>query len=614
MFYFYALFFIKKKHSKMKKIIFTISFFTIISLNAQEFVVPVNTSFNYQSKTKISISDTLSLPFFVDFSAEYQMNNFEDRYVTISQSGANLPPSIGAAMFDAIDEKGNYYSTAYQEYRIADYLTSKPIDLTLQPSQNVYFSFKYLPKGNLDAPEDQDSLVLQFYSPLSNTWQTVWKSTNFTATKFITVILKIDQSKFLQKGFKFRFFNYISTSPNTPNPSFVGNCDFWFVDYIYINKNRTTVDTTFADIAFQMPLKFKFDDYQSVPYSHYKQNAFKINHNAEIYFRNNDKKIRQIDSLNIMFQEKNNLDFSKLFFGSFALVSNNNSSIKRQNVNFSLPTNINSDSLEYSIRTILKTDSYDSVCNNIIIQSKSLSNFYSYDDGTAENAYGLYGEGSLYAFVAQKFYTFQKDELIGIDVYFNKPFNNQLPPYFQPVVWSNSTTSSPDTILYIEENPFELNINKLNGFQRFLFSESVSVSDSFYIGWKKISEELENVGLDINSSTNNYKYYLISNGVWQKSSVSGVLMIRPLFGKKIVKYAKSEKIEFYPNPAKNFLNIKFKTENSVIEIFDLSGRKRISQIAQSTDEKIDISDLDKGIYILKTIEGKEVKTAKFVVQ
>lgn len=597
----------------MKKIFFTITFLAVLSLNAQEFVVPVQSYYTNQNKSKNSISDTLQLPFFIDFSADYQMNNFEDRYITISQSSAYLPPSIGVAVFDALDNNGNYYASGYQQYTIADYITSKPINLTVQPSQNVYFSFKYLPKGYLDAPEEQDSLVLQFYSPIDDNWQTVWKSENYSTTKFTTEILKIDQSKFLQKGFKFRFFNYISTSPNTPNPSFVGNCDFWFVDYIYINKNRTATDTSFADIAFQMPLKFKLDDYQTLPYSHYKKNASKINHNAEIYFRNNDKKIRQIDSLNIIFEEKNNLDYSKLLFGSFALVANNNSSIKRKNINFSFPTNINTDSLYYIIKTILKTDTYDSVCNNIIYQSKALSNYYAYDDATAENAYGLFGEGSMFAFVAQKFYTFEKDNLIGIDVYFNKPFNNQIPPYFQPVVWSNSPQSTPDTIIYIEQNPFELNLTKLNGFQRFLFAESVVVSDTFYIGWRKISEQLENVGLDVNSTSENYKYYLINNGLWQKSAVSGVLMIRPIFGDKVVKNSKSQKINFYPNPANNFLNIKLTKENTLIQIYDLSGRIRISLKTQSSVETIDISTLEKGVYILKTIEGNELKTAKFIV-
>jgi hypothetical protein len=66
----------------------------------------------------------------------------------------------------------------------------------------------------------------------------------------------------------------------------------------------------------------------------------------------------------------------------------------------------------------------------------------------------------------------------------------------------------------------------------------------------------------------------------------------------------------YPNPVKEFLN--FKTQHNIlkIEIYDIVGRKLSSNSV--ADNKIDLSDLKAGNYILKIYTEKETMNTKIV--
>lgn len=80
-----------------------------------------------------------------------------------------------------------------------------------------------------------------------------------------------------------------------------------------------------------------------------------------------------------------------------------------------------------------------------------------------------------------------------------------------------------------------------------------------------------------------------------------------------VKYKtnKFENINIYPNPSSDFIYISFediKTENAKLQIFDLTGKMLKEGVLK---EKIDVSNLKKGIYILRIQSEKQVKIGKF---
>lgn len=559
--------------------------------------------------------DTISLPLFSDFSETEPLKYYETSTISIATFEAILPPSVYSAMFDATDNNGDFYATSYNQSLIADNLTSKPIDLFFPGDTTIYFSFYYEPKGLLDTPEDNDSLVLQFFAPNQNKWYNVWFATNYTNVQFEQVKFKISDTAFLQKGFKFRFYNKISMPTNT-HPSFVSNCDYWFVDYIYLNKNRSFNDNSKRDIAFQYPAVLKIDDYNNVPYSHYKEIYTTVNHNIKLNFRNNDDNIREVDSMYIVFKDKNDIfENDTLYIGSYALVGNNNSNLFRENISFSYPIN-NEEFIDFEMNTKLITDTYDSTSNNIIIQNKKLSTTYSYDDGTSENGYGLYGDGTLFSYVAQQYYTYKTDELSGIKAYFNKTFKFQQPYYFYTVVWDNNN-GKPGNIIY-EQDGFEINHDNLNNFQYFEFNQTVTVSDTFYIGWMKTTSELMNIGLDLNFNGTNKKFYSIYNGVWDASTVNGTIMMQPVFGDinlaKVDDLNTDLSMRIYPNPAYDILNIQMQEKNSESEnlfIFDISGRLILSKKFNNSTS-ININSLSQGFYILKINSGDKTYTQKII--
>ena len=593
------------------KIFFLVVFFATAHSFGQEILT--NTGFVPLSQNKsCKNQDTLELPFFDDFSQISEFSkHFSDNSVSIAQTQAKFPPSIGVAMFDALDENGDFYA-GYGQSAQADFLTSLPINLEYQSSDSIYFSFFYEPQGYLDAPDDNDSLVLQFFAPNQNTWQTVWSATNDDDVSFHPVNIKISDTAFLQKGFKFRFYNVISMIGNQ-YPSFVSDCDFWFVDYIYLNTDRTYNDLIFKDIAFQYPIKFKIDDYLQVPYSHY-QSSSSLNHNYYINFRNNDPNIRSIDSMYIVFEDKNNaLPNDTLYLGSYNFQGSSDLHVNNENINFSFP-DVSSDQLKYRMKTVLVTDYFDSTCNNVIYQNKDLTTDYAYDDGTAENGYGLYGEGTMYAYVAQKFYTYKTDRLSGLIAYFNKTYNNEQPYYFYLVVWENDPeTGKPGEIIY-EQPGLEINHEKLPGFMKWQLDSAVTVSDTFYVGWKKTYQQIMNLGVDRTSTDNNYKYYNIT-GQWLSSTVDGVLMMRPVFGDvNLAKLPNNQgvSVTIYPNPARDFIYIKsHEQENFSYQITDMSGKIFLKgNISQG--EALDVSDLNTGLYLLVLNNSDFVRTLKFI--
>jgi uncharacterized repeat protein (TIGR01451 family) len=79
----------------------------------------------------------------------------------------------------------------------------------------------------------------------------------------------------------------------------------------------------------------------------------------------------------------------------------------------------------------------------------------------------------------------------------------------------------------------------------------------------------------------------------------------------------AKNISIYPNPAHNQFNLSinnFKNnKNSFIEIYNLAGQLILSQTIISSTTNVDLTSLDKGLYILKTNAMGELHTSKLVV-
>ncbi len=78
-------------------------------------------------------------------------------------------------------------------------------------------------------------------------------------------------------------------------------------------------------------------------------------------------------------------------------------------------------------------------------------------------------------------------------------------------------------------------------------------------------------------------------------------------------YINSASINVYPNPVKHILNIKTGTDlNGTLEIFSLTGQLTYSGQIHQPANSIDISFLEKGIYIVKVCIEGNIETKKIV--
>lgn len=70
-------------------------------------------------------------------------------------------------------------------------------------------------------------------------------------------------------------------------------------------------------------------------------------------------------------------------------------------------------------------------------------------------------------------------------------------------------------------------------------------------------------------------------------------------------------IGLYPNPSNTFINISSELDISSVEIFDLLGKK-VTSFSELSNKSIDISNLVRGVYILKISSGSSSLTKKII--
>ena len=187
----------------------------------------------------------------------YINNNFQSENLT-----------QGAATFDGTDALGEPYNiTTETSYGTADTLESKPFNL--EPDMvDVFLSFYYQEGGFGNAPEEEDTLVLEFFDVTNQSWRHVWSQSGGSINPGVwsdQVLIRIDDLEYLQPGFQFRFRNYATLS---------GAFDMWHLDYIRLDQERDSAQAdTIFDVSILTELTSFTGDYTSVPYDHY-LNAF----------------------------------------------------------------------------------------------------------------------------------------------------------------------------------------------------------------------------------------------------------------------------------------------------------------------------------------------------
>ncbi|MGE5420879.1 MAG: T9SS type A sorting domain-containing protein [Chloroflexota bacterium] len=558
--------------------------------------------------TKGLEADTLPLPFFDDFSGTKILPDparWDDNNVFVNNTYSDRQITQGIATFDAIDEKGQLYETSTPSGFMADKLTSKPINLAYPASSAIWLSFLYEAGGLSDAPEPADSLTLQFYSPADNKWYSVWRAQGNEKRGFNNVIIPVAHQRWLMKGFRFRFVNYASLSRNLNDPSMIGNCDIWNIDYLLIDVNRNATDTAYNDVAFRLPVRSLLKRYEAMPWKQFRQVYLQEMGSAiPVHYRNNDAIIRNV-TRNFEITDV----YKNMQVHSFSAGATNVQPGSDVDYNASLIYTFNTDNTDsalFRITCSLKTDEFDPKSNDTITYYQVFSNYFAYDDGSSEGGYGINGLGSRNAMLAYRFTSFMPDTLRAIAICFNDSYQDANRRAFDIMVWDDNN-GNPGNVIYSREEVIVESGSMINGFYNYHIPEGVKVDGIFYVGWKQRSETFLNAGFDINTPHKGKQFFWL-NGAWNQSQTEGSVMIRPVLGLPLLTGINDSpekdqnQISLWPNPAHDQVRISIKerpySSSAFISIIDLSGHELMKV---PFNDFIDVSELQEGMYIVVTI-------------
>lgn len=518
------------------------------------------------------------------------------------------PRSLGVATFDGLDETGFPYQIGSAITNYADHLTSKVIDLSsVSSSDSIYLSFLYQAQGNGDAPELSDSLVLELFEQGTETWNRIWSVNGIPLDDFQMAHLLIEDPIYFTDGFRFRFRNYGGLS---------GDLDNFHIDYINLRPVPVggSQDTVIRDFAIVYPVGSLLDTYSSVPWDHYKNSpAGRMSSNFETVVRNNNNipMNEQDGSIDILYNSAlegthvllesilNNGDLNYIEWTTY-------SSLHDLNIGPRFDETKTGPREEFDIRTGVTTLTGDIHPENDSCFTKQIfQNYYSYDDGSAEAAYG---PTAAQARLAIQYTPFESDSLIGARIHFVPTVTDLSDKLFLLTVWNDNGGEPGDVIyqddLFFPRQPsYDYNADMFTDYM-FIDTQKVHVGGTFYIGWRQFDPDRLNVGLDKNIINNDKTFYSIDGEIsWDQSSIEGSVMIHPIFSTSydavlgIESQVANLETEFsiYPNPSSSYVNIESEIEIKKVELINIQGQK----IIQTSQSQLDLTDIPNGIYFLK---------------
>lgn len=586
--------------------------------------------------TRENAQAPIQLPFWDDFSSSgttpdtLRWQNGEA--VLINNGLARNAPSLGVASFDGISATGFGYSANASSTGKTDSLTSCPIALgDLTPEDDVFFNFYYQYGGNGDSPDDSDSIRVEFLNNAGQ-WINMWpldEALSLDQDSFEQVVIKLDDAQFFFDGFQFRFQSFGRQS---------GPFDIWNIDYVYLNDGESA-GLSFPDRTISAPLSTILGEYYNVPARHFSNSSIS---NPTFLVGSVDDPTDppqpysftgslDITALNDGVETTNNIVLGPFTGRQIFPGDTNNELVSIFSDEVTIPED--QDTVNIDIEFVLNAsdnvlpsmgstgdflpDLYDTLdfrLNDTLKTEYLLGDYYAYDDGSAEVAAGLNfsGDQISYQFNLTKD---TSDNVVAVDMYF--PFVGTEPSGKQiDVIILKDLRGEPSSLLYSERVTLG-RTETLNEFIRYELRRSTVVTDSFYIGYRQLSEGRLGLGLDKSNDSGDRMFFNL-DGTWRQNQiVSGSLMLRPVFGEEkivtsIAPTLAERPYKLYPNPSEGV----FVLEGSFDEttVYDVRGQLIFHQINKNNNSTlpIDISSYPSGFYLLKIRKGNALQTLKLI--
>ncbi len=567
-------------------------------------------------------SDTVWIqnpPFFQDSARQFFLPVSDpsllwvDNYVYHNYRFGDHPRTLGVMTFDGLDESGYPYAIGTTSSGYADVLTSKPIDLSgMSPADSVYISFIYQPQGFGDEPESTDSLLLEFFDSANNQWNRIWGDTGRNVSPFRIVHLPLTGNNYFTDAFQFRFRNYGGLS---------GSLDHFHLDMVYLREATPPayIDTVFKDFSFVYPVNSLLNDYTSVPWDHYKEsidNKMSAAMEVVVFNGSSGPENYQDGAVEISYAGVSEGDF---ILQGFTLAEQQinyaaldfATSYHDLKSGYEFPRDLSGVYEEFDVRVNASAQYPNYEPNDSTAFTQGFYNFYSYDDGSAEAAFGPTG---AQARLAIHFEAYQPDSLIGVKLCFVPSVNDVSNKLFLLTVWDDEN-GEPGAVLYEDDvfNPRNPTYSQdKNQYLDYYFIDTmkVPVGNSFFIGWRQLDPERLNLGFDRNIDQSDEIFYSVNGGVsWLVSPFSGSAMVRPIFSTQmdaslglIEPETESIQILIFPNPVRDEVFIKNAGESLNEKLLlDAAGRVLMSTM----EDSFDLQTLDSGIYFISVPQHSE---------
>ncbi len=517
----------------------------------------------------------------------------------------------GVASFDGTDALGEPYNiTSETAYGPADTLESKPFRLEPEMA-DVFLSFFFQEGGHGNAPEIEDTLVLEFFDVTSKAWRHVWSQVGGSSNTGVwsaQVLIRIKELEYLQPGFQFRFRNYATLS---------GAFDMWHIDYVRLDENRDSASAdTIIDVSILTNLTSFTGEYTSVPYDHYLENVASLQADTvNLDVRNLGTTSAFVQNINFEITDDQN---NQIYFFTTSDLNLPGPSFRKYNfitdAGQVFPDQ-QTDIAEFDITTWYTISGNNSEFVNDTIRSvQKFAKYYAYDDGSAEQAYALTGAGIelAYEFVSPK-----GDSLKGLWINFPKVLIENVEDFdLELLVWTD-TASDP---IYTSEIPISPIYSGANSFSRYDFDKPVFIQGTFYVGFRQLQSDKIYVGFDKNTNSRNHILYRTGDK-WFQSSFDGSLLLRPDFGVNPFLGLKettlnSFDIGIYPNPTKKFAVIEPLGLDIQINIYTLNGQLMLTN-SLSTKTNLNLGRFPPGVYlmtIMKQTSGETISKKLVITQ
>lgn len=597
------------------------------SLQAQEFVGhidnnPLLVHKRPPLKLAAKTTATLSLPFFEDFTGYGifpDSSKWADFSTYVNNTMGVMPVSRGVVTFDALNSRGlPYDSFSNSSVRYADSLTCKPIDLSgFSPSDSVYLSFFYQPQGNGFYPLPQDSLMLYLKTRYGG-YIKVWTMPGTPLKRFQQVMIPIADSLFFHDAFQFRFVN---------KAALYWADAVWNVDYIRLNSGRTASDTAVGDVGFTSDPSFLLNDYAFMPYRQFLANP-SGERTAQIRdsVRNNYSSGQPVTS----YLQATAINTGTVLQAPVSATATVPGYSTRPTPFPSYTTTIPMSSVTYHEKVVFENKFYiesvggfDPLQNDTVVKNQVFDNYLAYDDGTAEKSYYLNLYPTLPGKIAIEHHINQPDTMQGLAIYFGRQIPFAFYKTFTIKVYSalQGVNGSPvDVEIYSQDFCNPAYADTVNHFWVYKFDAPLPLpAGTFYAGTMQPAESGSDslyFGLDVNRIGTNHAYYNVLSS-WNPSLISGAIMMRPLLGQPvsgtgISTVAPASEWSIAPNPAKDFIQVKFKGDHDAQYIITDMRGSIVARGPVVSGNSINVASLPSGVYIVRLVGDSNSTPRKFI--